>query len=157
MYISTYICIYYFSFFWGFPDGAVVNKPTCQCRRWRRCRFDPWLRKIPWNRKWQPTLVLLPGKYHGQRNLVGYSPWGRRELDMTEHAGTTFLSIHPLSVSFLTPLFSWPFLLASWLLKLLPSFNVSLNTITCQVIFFHFCNSPQITFLPPPLIDIMRF
>ena len=50
IYISTYICIYYFSFFGGFPGGAVVNKPTCQCRRWR-CSFNPWLRKVPWNRK----------------------------------------------------------------------------------------------------------
>ena len=37
-----------------------------------------------WRRQWQPTLVLLPGKFHGQRSLVGYSPWGRRESDMTE-------------------------------------------------------------------------
>ena len=49
-----------------------------------RCRFDPWVRKIPWRRKWQPTPVLLPGESHGQRSLVGYSPWGRKESDMTE-------------------------------------------------------------------------
>ena len=41
-----------------------------------RPRFDPWVRKIPWRRKWQPTLVFLPGKSHGQRSLVGYSPGG---------------------------------------------------------------------------------
>ena len=46
--------------------------------------FDPWARKIPWRRKWQPTPVLLPGKFHGQRSLVGYSPWGRKESDTTE-------------------------------------------------------------------------
>ena len=46
-------------------------------------RFDPWVGKIPWRRKWQPTPVLLPGKSHGQRSLVGYSPWGRKESDMT--------------------------------------------------------------------------
>ena len=40
--------------------------------------------KIPWKRKWHPTPVLLPGKSHGQRSLVGYSPWGRKELDTTE-------------------------------------------------------------------------
>ena len=40
--------------------------------------------KISWRRKWQPTPVFLPGKSHGWRNLVGYSPWGRKELDMTE-------------------------------------------------------------------------
>ena len=44
----------------------------------------PWVRKIPWRRKWQPTPVLLPGKSHGWRRLVGYSPWGHRESDMTE-------------------------------------------------------------------------
>ena len=38
----------------------------------RRCRCDPWVRKIPW----QPTPVFLPGEFHGQRSLVGYSPWG---------------------------------------------------------------------------------
>ena len=40
--------------------------------------------KIPWRRKWQPTPVFLPGESHGWRSLVGYSPWGRKELDMTE-------------------------------------------------------------------------
>ena len=47
-------------------------------------RFDPWVRKIPWRRKWQPTPVLLPGKFHGWRSLEGYSPWGRKELDTTD-------------------------------------------------------------------------
>ena len=46
--------------------------------------FDPWVRKIPWRRKWQPTSVFLPGESHGQRSLVGYSPWGHKELDMTK-------------------------------------------------------------------------
>ena len=41
----------------------------------------PWVRKIPWRRKWQPTLVLLPGKSHGWRSPVGYSPWNRRVGD----------------------------------------------------------------------------
>ena len=43
-------------------------------------------KKIPWSRKWQPTPVFLTGKFHGQRSLAGYSPWGLRELDMAEHA-----------------------------------------------------------------------
>ena len=43
-----------------------------------------WVGKIPWRRKWQPTPVLLPGKFHGWRSLVGYSPWGRKESDTTE-------------------------------------------------------------------------
>ena len=48
-------------------------------------RFNPWVRKIPWSRKWQPAPVFLSGKFHGQRTLVGYSPWGHKELDTTEH------------------------------------------------------------------------
>ena len=46
--------------------------------------FDPWVGKIPWRRKWQPTPVLLPGKFHGLRSLVDYSPWGHKESDTTE-------------------------------------------------------------------------
>ena len=60
------------------------KEPTSQCRRHKRCRFDPWIRKIPWRRKWQPTPVFLPGKSHGQRSLVDYSPWDHKELDTTE-------------------------------------------------------------------------
>ena len=44
---------------------------ACQSRQHRRCGFDPWVRKIPWRREWQPTSVLLPGVVHGQRSLVG--------------------------------------------------------------------------------------
>ena len=47
-------------------------------------QVDPWVGKIPWRRKWQPTPVFLPEKSHGQRSLVGYSPWGRKESDATE-------------------------------------------------------------------------
>ena len=50
----------------------------------RRPGFDPGVRKIPWRRKWQPTPVFLPRKSHGWRSLVGYSPWGCKELDMTK-------------------------------------------------------------------------
>ena len=48
------------------------------------CRFDPWVRKIPWRRKWQPTPVFLLGKSHGQKSLAGYTPWSHKESDMTE-------------------------------------------------------------------------
>ena len=43
-----------------------------------------WIGKIPWRKEWQPTPIVLPGEFHGQRSLAGYSPWGRKELDMTE-------------------------------------------------------------------------
>ena len=55
------------------------------CLQCGRPGFDPWVRKIPWRRKWQSTPVLLPGKSHGQRSLVGYSPWERKESDTTWH------------------------------------------------------------------------
>ena len=48
------------------------------------CRFDPWVRKIPWRRARQPTPVFLPGESQGQRSLVGYSPQGHQESDTTE-------------------------------------------------------------------------
>ena len=50
--------------------------------------LDLRVRKIPWRRKWQPPPVLWPGKSHGQRSLVGYSAWGHKELDVTEHSHT---------------------------------------------------------------------
>ena len=59
---------------------ARLSLPTVQ----ETNRLDPWVGKILWRRKWQPTPVLLPGKSHGWRSMVGYSPWGCKELDMTE-------------------------------------------------------------------------
>ena len=56
------------------------KESTCQCRRHR---FDPWVGKISWRRKWQPTPVFLPGEYYGQRSLTGYSPCGCKESDMS--------------------------------------------------------------------------
>ena len=53
--------------------------------RWGgRRRFDPWIAKILWRREWKPTPVFLPGEFHGQSNLEGYSPWGHKESDKTE-------------------------------------------------------------------------
>ena len=74
---------------WGFPGGVSGKESTCQCRWCSRLGFNPWVGKIPWKRKWQPTPVFLPGKFQGQRNLVGYSWWGRKESDTTER-----LSMH---------------------------------------------------------------
>jgi len=62
----------------GFSGGASGKESACQYRRLKRQGFDPWVQKIPWRREWQPTPVFLPGESHGQRILVGYSPWGRR-------------------------------------------------------------------------------
>ena len=65
----------------GLPRWLSGKEATCQCRRHG---FDHCIGKIPWRKKWQPTPVFLPEKSHGQRSLVGYSPWGR-ESDVTEH------------------------------------------------------------------------
>ena len=72
----------------GFLGSSSNKEPTCQCRRCKRHRFDLWVMKIPYSRKWQPTPVFLPGKFHGQRRLVGYSSWGCKESDMTEQLNT---------------------------------------------------------------------
>ena len=69
--------------FRGFPGGGSSKEPTCLCRKHKRCRFNPWVEKIPWRRKWQCTPVLLPGKLHGQRSLEGYSPCGHKKSDTT--------------------------------------------------------------------------
>ena len=50
--------------------------------------LDPWVRKIPWRREWQPTPVFLPGEFHGQKSLEGYSPWGHKESDTKEQLST---------------------------------------------------------------------
>ena len=64
------------------------KESACQCRRRKRCGFDPWVGKIPWSRKWQPTPEFLPGKFHGQRSLVGCSPWGCKESYTTDRLST---------------------------------------------------------------------
>ena len=60
------------------------KESTCQCRSCRRCQINPCVSKILWRREGHPTPVFLPGESHGQRSLAGYSPWGCKELDMTE-------------------------------------------------------------------------
>ena len=72
----------------GLPTQLSGKESACQGRRFRRHRFNPWVRKIPWRRKWQPTPVFLPGESHGQRSLAAYSPWSQwvgHDL-ATEHA-----------------------------------------------------------------------
>ena len=77
---------------WNFPDSASGKESVSQCRGHKTCGFNPWVRKIPCRRAWQSTPVFLPRESHEQRSLVGYSPWGPEELDMTEmtqHAHTS--------------------------------------------------------------------
>ena len=61
------------------------KESALQCRRHNRLRVNPWVRKIPRRRKCQPTAAFRPGDSHGQRSLEGYSPWGHKESDTTEH------------------------------------------------------------------------
>ena len=61
----------------GHPRWLRDKGSTCQCRR---CGFNPWVGKIPWRRKWQPTPELLPGKSQGQGRLVGYSPFSQLNM-----------------------------------------------------------------------------
>ena len=84
------------------PDAMILIfwmlsfKPTFSLSSFT---FDPWGGKILWRRKWQSTPVLLPGKFCGWRCLVGFSPWGRKELDTT-------VRLHFLSFTFIKRLFS---------------------------------------------------
>ena len=71
-YMQTYV--------WA-SQAAQWYRIHMQCRKFR---FDPWVRKIPWRRKRQPTPVFLPGESNGRRSLMGYSPWDCTELDVTQ-------------------------------------------------------------------------
>ena len=65
----------------GFPGGSDgKDSPAIQ---------DPWVRGIPWRRKWQPTPVILPGEFHEQKSLAGYSPWCCKDSGMTEQLSLT--------------------------------------------------------------------
>ena len=65
----------------GFLGGADGKEPAYQYRRQKRCTFDPWIGKIRWRRKWQPTPVFLLEKSHEQRSLAAYSLWSRTQLN----------------------------------------------------------------------------
>ena len=69
----------------GFPRWHSDKESACQYRRCKRLRFDPWVGNISCSKKSQPTPVFLPGKFHGQRSLVSYTPSIFKELDITEH------------------------------------------------------------------------
>ena len=75
----------------GFSGGASGKELSCQCRRCWRCRFNLWVGKIPCRREWLPTSVFLPGEFHGQSSLAGYSPRGHKELDTTDRLTDTHI------------------------------------------------------------------
>ena len=88
-----------YTFYLGFPNGVSRKEPP-PMQETQRCEFDLWVGAIPWRRAWQPILVFFLGESHGQRSLVGYSPWGCKETDMTEatqhgtqHVLSTYLTL----------------------------------------------------------------
>ena len=66
--------------------ASLVAELERICLQCRRPGFNPWVGKIPWRRERLPTPVFLPGESHEQRSLAGYSPWGYKELDITEQS-----------------------------------------------------------------------
>ena len=86
------------SYWTGLPRRLSSKESLC---RYRRRRFDPWVGKISLRRKWKPTPGFLLRKFHGQRSLAGYSPWGHKGSDMTEwlsrHACTHWIRGEPKS------------------------------------------------------------
>ena len=77
----------------GLPMWLSGKESTCQCRR---PGFNPWGGKIPWRRKWQPTLVFLPGESHGRGSLADSSPWDPNEPDTTEWLNNNDVNTHSL-------------------------------------------------------------
>ena len=78
--VQTYISVYVYTI-WMLLKAenelsrcATGKEPTCQCRRHKRHRFDPCVRKMPWRRAWQPSPGFLPGESHEQKSLAGYGP-----------------------------------------------------------------------------------
>ena len=73
----------------GFPGGDSGKKSTCQCRKHKRCWFDPWVGAIPWRRKWQLTPVFLPGKIPWTEEPSGLQfQGGHKDSDMTKLLST---------------------------------------------------------------------
>ena len=74
---------------WWFSGKESAFAMQC-----RRSRFKPWVRKIPWRRKWQPIPLFSPGEFHGQRSLVDYIPWDHNESDMIEWPTFSYIKLY---------------------------------------------------------------
>ena len=84
-------CLWIVSYHTGLPDSSDSKESVYNAGD---LGSIPGSGRPPWRRAWQPTPVFLPGESHGQRSLAGYSPWGRKESDMTEtplHAQSTII------------------------------------------------------------------
>ena len=103
--------------------------------------FYPWVGKIPWKKKWQLTPVLLLGKFHGRRSLVGYSPRGHKESDMTEQLHFGYKTSHILEymyLSFQENVFSLKFIIIIIIILMWAIFKVFIELVTTLLLFF-FC------------------
>ena len=91
-----------------FTHSTSGKEPASQCRRRKRCGFDPWVGKILGRSAWQPAPVFLPAESHGWRSLVGYSPWGHKESGVTKWLSTA-QNIYVSATISIHPSFSFPF------------------------------------------------
>ena len=111
--------------------GTSGKEFACQCRRCKRRIFNPWVWKIPRCRKWQPTPVFLPRKFHGQKSLVGYSLMGSQRVghnwecthryyySLSTHKNCRRILLHALSAFYgtkVTCLIVWPPDWKNWLI-----------------------------------------
>ena len=130
----TYIyccCLFFKLKYSGLPKWLSGKESACQAEG-----FDPLVGKIPWRRKWQLTPVSLPGKPHGWRSLAGYSPWGRKELDMIEwlnhhhHQSWITMLCSSLLYSKMTQLYTYTFFFIFFSIMV---YNRILNIVPCVI------------------------
>ena len=116
---------------------------TGDCLQCRRPELNPWVRKISWSMKWQPTPVFLLGKFHGQGSLVGSSPWGHKGSDTTKYVHTHKMFLNDCNniwiqtrVKFFS-LLTWQSLLDYWsaIVKFLNFLIQFLKVMLCLVCF----------------------
>ena len=130
------------------------KESACQCRRCKRRRFDPWVRKVPWRRKWQPTLVFSPWKSHGQRSLwdrvqgVARS-WTQQSNYAQQHTyththththsflNTVYWKDYSISIEFSKMILAIYMWVSFWATYSLPSWYVSVFIAITKLFFFY--------------------
>ena len=113
------------TFLWWLGD----KEWAWQCRS---CEFNPWVGKIPWRRKWQPTPVFLPAEFHWKRSLVSCSSWGLKESDTTKRLNnnkTSKQSYHKSNHNVSD-------LIDKWLSKVIGYLRKNINTLSCWYLLF---------------------
>ena len=120
----------------GFPGDSIDKEPTCQCRRRKRHRFNPWVRKIPWRRKWHPS------QYSCWENLMDRGAWPATVQRVAK--SWTQLSEHTPSVSLINVLQFSVYESSTSLMRFIPKYFI-LETVILKVTFF-FLNIPFLIF-----------